>query len=105
MRSTILENVSPSHRMVTHHLKTTFGEKNLESRAFSFFFFPHDFNPSFSYYFLLCVTCMRCIHHTLYGGQILLSYILCCEAEGVSETRIATLGSFVRIISADMTVL
>jgi len=24
---------------VTHHLKTTFGEKNLESRAFSFFFF------------------------------------------------------------------
>jgi hypothetical protein len=36
MRTTILENVS-SHKMVTHHLETTFGEKNkLESRHFPF---------------------------------------------------------------------
>jgi hypothetical protein len=35
MDKTILKNVSPSHRMVTHHLGTTFGEKKLGSRAFS----------------------------------------------------------------------
>jgi hypothetical protein len=34
MRSIILKNVSPSHEMVTHHLGTTFGDENLESRAF-----------------------------------------------------------------------
>jgi sulfur relay (sulfurtransferase) DsrC/TusE family protein len=33
MRS-ILKNVSPTHRMMTHHLKTTFREKKLRSRAF-----------------------------------------------------------------------
>jgi len=33
--STILKNVSPSHRMVTHHLETTFGKKNWEVEHFS----------------------------------------------------------------------
>jgi hypothetical protein len=30
MRSTIFKNVSPSHRMMTHHLKITFGERERE---------------------------------------------------------------------------
>jgi hypothetical protein len=39
IRSTILENVSPSHGMITHHLETTFGNENLESRVFSLSYF------------------------------------------------------------------
>jgi hypothetical protein len=36
MRSVILKNVSLFHEIVTHHLGTTFGDKNLGSRIFSF---------------------------------------------------------------------
>jgi hypothetical protein len=34
MRSTILKNMASSHGMVTHHLKTTFGDANLEIEHF-----------------------------------------------------------------------
>jgi hypothetical protein len=37
----ILENVSSSHEMMTHNWRTTFGDKNLESRAFSIIISKH----------------------------------------------------------------